>query len=68
MISLLYPIVTDARMLAQTTGLPLLGTVTYSKTSAQIRSDRWRLASFSAFSCALLLVFVGVLAMPKLIA
>lgn len=68
LISLLYPIVTDARMLAQTTGLPLLGTVTYSKTSAQIRSDRWRLASFSAFSCALLLVFVGVLAMPKLIA
>lgn len=67
LISLLYPIVTDARMLAQTTGLPLLGTVTYSKTSAQIRGDRWRLASFSAFSCALLLVFVGVLAMPKLI-
>lgn len=64
LISLLYPIVTDARMLAHASGMPLLGTVTFRKTSAQTRSDRWRLAGFSVCVCALLLAFVGVVAVP----
>lgn len=64
LISLLYPIITNARMLANTSGLPLLGTVTYNKTSAETSRENWRLAGFSACSCALLLVFAGVLVIP----
>lgn len=66
LISLLYPIITNARMLATTAGLPLLGTVTYNKTSAETSRENWRLAGFSACGCALLLVFAGVLVIPRM--
>ncbi|QIB64727.1 XrtA system polysaccharide chain length determinant [Kineobactrum salinum] len=68
LLSLLYPMVTDARMLANTTGLPLLGTVAWNKSAEEKRSDVLRLASFSICSVALLLAFAGVLVVPGFIA
>ncbi|MEQ8802177.1 MAG: chain length-determining protein, partial [Haliea sp.] len=65
---LVYPIVTDARMLAHATGLPLLGTVTWNKTREEKRSGLWRLAGFVACGGALLVAFAGVLVMPGLTA
>lgn len=46
LLALLHPIVTDARMLAQSTGLPLLGSVTYNKPPTEILKARWALAAF----------------------
>jgi len=67
LLALLHPIVTDARMLAQSTGLPLLGHVTHRKTRAQIRRTRLGLAAFAACSAGLLFVFAVVVARPGLI-
>ncbi|MFA5493886.1 MAG: XrtA system polysaccharide chain length determinant [Porticoccaceae bacterium] len=67
-LSLLNPIVTDVRMLAHTTGLPMLGVVTYNKNAKETRRDRWRLARFSACCAALLLAFGGVVTVPGLLA
>ncbi len=67
LLALLNPIVTDARMLAQSTGLPLLGHVTHRKSKAQIRKTRLGLAAFVACSGGLLLVFAVVVARPGLI-
>lgn len=67
LLALLHPIVTDPRMLAQSAGLPLLGTVTYRKSTAQIRKDRWGLAAFAVCSGGLLLAFGSVVALPGLI-
>lgn len=68
LLSLLQPIVMDARMLAQATGLPLLGAVSFNKSPRQRRSDRWRLVGFSVCTLSLIIVFGGVLLAPKLIA
>lgn len=68
LLSLLFPMVTDARMLANTTGLPLLGTVAWNKTPAERRSDVLRLASFAICSLGLLFTFAGVVVVPGLIA
>jgi polysaccharide chain length determinant protein (PEP-CTERM system associated) len=68
LLAITYPIVTDARMLAQISGLPLLGTVTWNRTAEQKRMDRLRLASFAAAGAGLLIVFAGVLVAPGLIA
>lgn len=68
LIALLHPIVTDARMLAHTTGMPLLGIVTFNRSSAEVHRARWHLAGFAACSLALLLTFAGVTVIPGLIA
>lgn len=68
LLALLHPIVTDPRMLAQSTGLPLLGCVTYQKSSAQTRKDRWGLAAFMVCGIGLLVAFVAVvIVIPRLI-
>lgn len=64
LLSLLRPLVADARVLAYSTGLPLLGTVTFAKNEEQRRSERWRLVGFAACSAVLFLVFGGVLLVP----
>ncbi|MEQ9462263.1 MAG: GNVR domain-containing protein [Haliea sp.] len=68
LLTLVYPIVTDARMLAHATGLPLLGTVTWNKTREEKRSGLWRLAGFVVCGGALLCAFAGVLVVPGLTA
>lgn len=67
LLSLLRPIVLDARMLAHATGLPLLGVVTFNKDKQQERRDKLRLAAFAV--CLLMLVglYGGVLVAPQLI-
>jgi polysaccharide chain length determinant protein (PEP-CTERM system associated) len=59
-LSLIHPIVTDGRMLANVVGMPLLGTVTFNKTDERRRRDRWRLASFCACTAALFVGFAGI--------
>lgn len=68
LLALLFPIITDARMLAETTGLPLLGSVTWVKNAEELRSKRMELAVFSLCTLGLLAIFAGVLAAPGLIA
>lgn len=48
LLSMLHPIVVDARMLAEATGLPLLGVVTNNKNRDEHRKDLLRLGAFSA--------------------
>jgi polysaccharide chain length determinant protein (PEP-CTERM system associated) len=67
LLTLLHPIVTDARMLAQSTGLPLLGSVTYVKSGAEVRRARLGLAAFVACLCCLLLAFVVAGVVPGLL-
>ncbi|MHA7816400.1 MAG: XrtA system polysaccharide chain length determinant [Pseudohaliea sp.] len=67
LLSLLRPMVVDARSLADATGLPLLGVVTFNKTAAELRADRLHYAAFA--TCLLLLVgvFGGVVVAPELL-
>ena len=68
LLALLHPIVTDPRMLAQSTGLPLLGSVTYQKNKVQIRKDRWNLAAFVVLGMGLVAAFgTVVVVIPRLI-
>jgi len=64
-LSLVHPIVGDARMLAVATGLPLLGSVTWNKSDEQKRRDRWRLAGFGVCTATLLVAFGTVLLAPQ---
>src|SRR5690606_9631916 len=48
LLALLRPVVTDARMLANSTGAPLLGVVTWNKTADEQRQDLLRLGAFTA--------------------
>lgn len=66
LLTLLHPIVTDARMLAQATGLPLLGSVTYVRSRPEIRKGRLGLAAFFICVCGLLLAFGAVVTIPGL--
>ena len=68
LLALVHPIVTDARMLAHSTGLPLLGTVTWNKTREEKQNALWRLAGFVACSGALLVTFAGFLVVPGMVA
>lgn len=64
----LNPVIRDARMLAVTAGLPLLGTVTYAKPDDERRRDNLGLAGFAACIAGLAVAFVGVALAPDLIA
>lgn len=66
LLSLLRPIVVDARMLAQATGLPLLGVVTNNRPAAAIQSDRMKLAWFVVASSSLVAVYVALIFAPQL--
>ena len=66
LLALVHPIVTDARMLSQVTGLPLLGTVTWNKADAQKTADRWQLAGYSVCVFALLATFSGIVFVPQI--
>lgn len=66
LLALISPVVTDPRMLGHTTGLPVLGTVTYNRNREEKRQDARRLAAFCFCGAALLLTFAGVVALPGL--
>lgn len=67
LLTLLHPIVTDARMLAQSTGLPLLGSVTHNKPPSEVRRARVGLAAFMICLGALMLAFAAVVLAPGLV-
>jgi polysaccharide chain length determinant protein (PEP-CTERM system associated) len=60
LISLINPVISDARTLVGITGLPLLGTVTMSLLPEQKRKEKIGLLTFSALSTFLLFVYVGM--------
>lgn len=66
LVSMLNPIVVDARMLSDTTGLPLLGVVTFNKDSILRRKDQYRFASFVVCALMLFVVFGGVQFAPEI--
>jgi polysaccharide chain length determinant protein (PEP-CTERM system associated) len=68
LLSLLKPLITDARMLANSTGLPLLGTVTINRKDHERRGENWRLAGFVACTVLLLATAAGVAVGPALLA
>ncbi|MEQ8516738.1 MAG: chain length-determining protein, partial [Chromatocurvus sp.] len=68
LLSLLKPLITDARMLANSTGLPLLGSVTLNSKDYERRSQNWRLAGFAACTLLLLFTAAGVAVGPALLA
>ncbi len=65
LISLFQPLVVDGRQLASSTGLPLLGSVTFAKSAEQLRRERWKMVSFAGCCAALVLLFGGVLLVPE---
>ncbi len=67
LLALIRPVVTDARMLAYSTGAPLLGVVTWNKTAEERRSDLLRLGAFGVCASALLVSFAGALFGPVLL-
>jgi hypothetical protein len=67
LLSLLNPIVVDARMLAEATGLPLLGVVTQNKDQKTRRRDQLRFAAFAGCALMLVLVFGGLQLAPQII-
>jgi polysaccharide chain length determinant protein (PEP-CTERM system associated) len=67
LLSLLNPIVVDARMLAEATGLPLLGVVTQNKDKKTRRRDQLRFAAFAGCALMLVLVFGGLQLAPQII-
>lgn len=66
LLTLMHPIVTDARMLAQSTGLPLLGSVTHMQTRSEIRRGRLGLAFFLMCAVGLLIAFGVAVTIPGL--
>ncbi len=66
LLSLLNPIVADARMLSQSTGLPLLGVVTWNKSPAVLRTHRLRIAAFLLVLGGLFGAFGGAVFAPEI--
>lgn len=60
LVSLLFPVVFDARTLMVTTGLPVLGTVSISMRSEEKRKERMGVMIFASLGAVLLLTFLGV--------
>lgn len=68
LLALVSPVVTDARMLAASTGLPLLGTVSWNMAGPERRAKSWRFAAFLMCCGALLLAYAGTVVVPPLLA
>ncbi|MEM1142045.1 MAG: XrtA system polysaccharide chain length determinant [Pseudomonadota bacterium] len=66
-LSMVRPVVVDARSLADVSGMPLLGVATMKRTVAERRQER---LSYASFACCVLLLagaFAGVLVTPRLL-
>ena len=60
LVSLIHPVISDARTLVSVTGLPLLGTVSMSLLPEQKRKERIGLLTFSVLTSFLLITYVGM--------
>jgi hypothetical protein len=67
LVALLRPIVVDARMLAEATGLPLLGVVTFNKDKRRKRRDLLRYSAFAAGLLLLVTAYGGALMAPQIL-
>jgi len=60
LVSLIRPVISDARTLVTVTGMPLLGTVSQNLLPIQKRRETISLLTFAALGTGLLIVFVGM--------
>jgi polysaccharide chain length determinant protein (PEP-CTERM system associated) len=60
LVSLIRPVISDARTLVSLTGMPLLGTVSVNLLPEQKRRETKGLLTFAALSTGLLIVFFGM--------
>ena len=60
LISLIYPVVFDARALMVVTGLPVLGSVSINLQAEEKRRERLGLLAFASFTVTLFVVFLGM--------
>lgn len=67
LLTLLFPVITDPRMLTQATGVPFLGNVTNKKSRAESLKDRLNLIAFLICVGGLIAAFGATAVLPNLI-
>ena len=60
LVSLIYPVIFDARQLMSMTGLPVLGSVSINLQAEEKRRERFGAVMFSCLIASLLLVYLGM--------
>ena len=59
LLSILKPVISDRRTLARVTGLPVLGTISYTATAVELRASLVRKFQFSLLTLLLIVVYAG---------
>lgn len=60
LLSLIHPVFFDTRSLVTVAGLPVLGSVSISQQSEELRKERFALAAFTTLTVGLVLVYAGM--------
>lgn len=59
LLSILKPVISDRRTLTRVTGLPVLGTISYTATAVELRASLVRKFQFSLLTLLLIVVYAG---------